>query len=137
MTVFDTDVLSYLLRRAPPAGLIRRLASLPAEQQATTAINAAELLYGAHRVHDPSRLLDAMRRMLWPNLRVLVFDWEAAQVHGQLRAELEAAGRVVSEPDLRIASICLRHGARLATGNLRHFASIPGLEAEDWLAPHR
>jgi predicted nucleic acid-binding protein len=137
MTVFDTDVLSYLLRRAPPAGLIRRLASLPVEQQATTAVNAAELLYGAHHASAPGRLLEAMQRMLWPHLRVLAFDWEAAQVHGKLRAELEAAGRVVSEPDLRIASICLRHGARLATGNLRHFAAIPGLEVDDWLAPYR
>jgi predicted nucleic acid-binding protein len=137
MTVFDTDVLSYLIRRNPPASLVRRLASLPAEQQATTAIHAAELLYGAHRVSDPSRLLEAMRRMLWPNLRVLAFDWEAAQIHGKLRAELEAAGRIVSEPDLRIASICLRHQAHLATGNLRHFTGIPGLKAEDWLAPYR
>jgi predicted nucleic acid-binding protein len=137
VVVFDTDVLSFVLRRSPPAGLIRRLASLPPEAQATTSITVAELVYGAHRTADPTRLLQAMRELLWPNLRVLAFDAEAAHIHGRLRADLEAAGTCVSEPDLRIASICLRHGARLATGNLRHFKSVPGLQVDDWLSAHR
>ena len=137
MIVFDTDVLSYVLRRSPPAGLIRRLASVPPASQATTAINVAELVYGAHRLPDPGPLLEAMDSLLWPNLRVLAYDEPAARLHGELRARLEAQGRGVSEPDLRIASICLRHEARLATGNLRHFQPIPDLEAEDWLADHR
>lgn len=137
MIVFDTDVLSFFLRRSPPAGLIRRLASLAPASQATTAINVAELAYGAQRMRDPAPLLESMDRLLWPNLQVLAFEERAAHIHGKLRASLESRGRAVSEPDLRIASICLRHDARLATGNLRHFLSIPGLDAEDWLSEHR
>jgi tRNA(fMet)-specific endonuclease VapC len=74
---------------------------------------------------------------VWPNLRVLGFDLESARNYGELRAELERAGTPVSEPDLRIGAICIRHQATLATGNLRHFARIPRLDAQDWLAPYR
>ena len=55
----------------------------------------------------------------------------------KLRARLERARTAAAEPDLRIAAVCLRHDATLATGNLRHFERLPGLRAEDWLAEFR
>ena len=39
------------------------------------------------------------------------------------------------EPDLQIAAIALRHRLTVVTGNIRHFAGIPGLKVENWLAP--
>ncbi|MDP9373953.1 MAG: type II toxin-antitoxin system VapC family toxin, partial [Chloroflexota bacterium] len=53
--------------------------------------------------------------------------------YGTLRAELEAAGTPLAEPDLRIASIALTHDLTLVTGNLRHFGRISGLAVENWL----
>lgn len=43
----DTDVISAVLKPAPPLHLIRRLAVIPAECQFTTAITVGELIYGA------------------------------------------------------------------------------------------
>jgi predicted nucleic acid-binding protein len=137
MVVFDTDVISYVMRRAPPPSLIRRLAALDPVEQATTSITAGELLYGAHRSHRTEHLLAQLEALVWPNIRVLPFDHAAAKVYGRLRAEIERAGRPVAEPDLRIGSICVSNGARLATGNVRHFKKIPGLTVEDWLADLR
>jgi tRNA(fMet)-specific endonuclease VapC len=64
---------------------------------------------------------------------VLSFDVSAAAVYGPLRAQLEAAGRPLAEPDLRIASIALARGLTLVTGNVRHFERVPGLQVESWL----
>ncbi len=106
-------------------------------EQATTSITLGELVYGAHRSPRPEYYLDRLKELLLPNLRILAFDQRAAEVYGESRADLEKIGRPVAEPDLRIGSICLRHAATLATGNLRHYGKIPGLEVEDWLAPYR
>ena len=137
MIVFDTDVISYVLRPSPPAGLIRRVADIEPDDQATTSVTAGELVYGAWRSSRPEHFLTALRDRVWPNLRVLSFDLAAAQIYGRLRAELERDGTPMAEPDLRIAAICLRNGATLATGNLRHFERVPDLRAEDWLAEYR
>jgi tRNA(fMet)-specific endonuclease VapC len=135
--VFDTDVLSYVLRRDPPAGLLRKIAEIDPLDQATTSITLGELVYGAHRSERPDHFMSRLKELLIPNLRVLAFDRRAAEVYGKVRAGLEKTGRPVAEPDLRIASICLCRDAALATGNLRHYKRIPGLKSEDWLEPFR
>ncbi len=137
MIVFDTDVISYVLRPAPPAGLIRRVADVDPDEQAITAVTAGELVDGAWRSSRPEHFLAALRDRVWPNIRVLSFDLSAAMIYGRLRADLERDGTPMAEPDLRIAAICLRHDATLATGNLRHFERVPDLRVEDWLADYR
>lgn len=65
---------------------------------------------------------------------ILPFDKAAAKVYGPLRARLESEGRPLAEPDLRIACIALSRELTLVTGNLRHFARVPDLSVENWLA---
>jgi tRNA(fMet)-specific endonuclease VapC len=130
---FDTDVLSATMRRDPSLPLIRRLAQVPAPEQFTTAITMGELLYGASR-RDSARLNRQVRELIRGALTVLPFDESAAEVYGPLRARLEAEGRPLDEPDLRIASIALSRDLTLVTANVRHFARIPGLKVENWLA---
>lgn len=137
MIVFDTDVLSYVLRRDPPAGLLRKIAEIDPADQATTSITIGELVYGAHRSKRPGHFMRRLREMLFPNLRVLAFDRKAAEAYGVVRAALEKTGRPVAEPDLRIASICLCQDASLATGNVRHYKKVPELKVDDWLKSYR
>jgi tRNA(fMet)-specific endonuclease VapC len=132
MYCFDTDVLSAVLRREPPLPLLRRLAQLPASEQATTTITLGELLYGAAR-RGSEQLVRRVREVLQLAAVILPFDAEAAEVYGPLRAELERQGRRLGEPDLRIASIALSRELTLVTGNVRHFARVPGLAVENWL----
>jgi len=129
----DTDVLSALLRRDPPLKLVRRLATLPPAEQCTTAITMGELLYGVVRRASPALSARVEALILSAGL-VLPFDEPAARTYGSLRAELEGAGRRLAEPDLRIASIALSRDATLVTGNVRHFARVPELRVENWLA---
>lgn len=121
------------MRRDPSLPLIRRLAQVPPSEQFTTAITMGELLYGAAR-RDSAKLNRQVRDLIRGALTVLPFDEPAAEVYGTLRARLEAEGRRIDEPDMRIASIALSRDLILVTGNVRHFARVPDLTVENWLA---
>jgi len=108
------------------------LASVPPEHQFTTAISAGELLYGAARRGNPG-LSERVRQVLSMAIAILPFDMAAAEVYAEIRSQLEARGRRLDEPDLRIASIVLAGGLTLVTGNVRHFGRVPGLMVENWL----
>lgn len=131
MIVVDTDVLSELMRTRPSPVLVARLERVPVGEQATTAITLGEIAYGARKV-GKSELYDRAVGLL-RGVRVLDFDRIAAERYGALRAQLERAGLRLADPDLRIAGIVVAHGATLVSGNLRHFARVPGLVVEDWL----
>jgi predicted nucleic acid-binding protein len=133
MFLFDTDALSQILKPTPSSPFLARLAAVPSEQQFTSAITVGEMVYGAHRSPTPERWLRLAQERLWPNMRVLPFDRSAAETYGRLRAALEKAGTPLAEPDLRIASIALTNDLTVVTGNVRHFARVPGLRVENWL----
>ena len=133
MYCFDTDVLSVLTKHAPPPGLIRRLGAIRPEEQCTTAINVAELLYGAAKRGGRS-LQDRVRRAIAHAGPAYPFDVDAAEIYGSLRARLEGEGRRLDEPDLRIASIALARDLTFVTGNEKHFKRVPELRVENWLA---
>ena len=122
------------MRRQPSLPLIRRLAQIPPPEQFTTAITMGELLYGAAR-RDSEGLRRQVRELIQGALTVLPFDELAAEVYGSLRAKLEAEGRRLDEPDMRIASIALSRDLTLVTGNVRHFDRVPDLSVENWLDP--
>jgi tRNA(fMet)-specific endonuclease VapC len=132
MYCLDTDVVSAVMRADPPLAVVRRLAVVPPEEQCTTAVTLGELLYGAAK-RGSAKLERRVREVVLNAISVLPFDDQAATVYGPLRARLESEGRRLAEPDLRIASIALVHEATLVTGNLRHFARVPGLTVENWL----
>lgn len=129
--LFDTDVISGLLRASVMTKLHRQIARVPARQQCTTTITLAELSYGAHKVGKID--LYARVRTILNDLEILTFDVAAAEEYGPLRARLEKKGLKLDEADLRIASIARVHGCTLVTGNVRHFARVEDLEVENWL----
>jgi tRNA(fMet)-specific endonuclease VapC len=135
MYLFDTDVLSNVVKKAPSAILLARLADLPADMQFTSSINAAEIHYGAARSGHREEILKAFEEKVFSGLTILPFDEGSAKVYGPLKAGLERKGTVRSEPDLRIAAIAIQHRLILVTGNVRHFEAVPGLRFEDWINP--
>lgn len=133
MYLFDTDTLSNLVKKTPSSALLTRLADVQKKDQFTTAITVGEMVYGAYKSNRPPYFLDKLDRLLLPKLTVLPFDEFAAREYGMLRATLEKEGTPISEPDLRIASICLTRDLTLITGNLSHFSWLPGLRVENWM----
>jgi predicted nucleic acid-binding protein len=101
-----------------------------------TAITIAELRYGALRLPDGRRrvsLIAAIDALVaGARDRVLAFDAAAAEVAGRLRAEREAAGKIISTEDTMIAAICLSRGYELATRNVRDFADTSLVLHDPW-----
>lgn len=105
------------------------------EEVFISVVSASELLHGVHRASDArrrSRRLAFVEALL-DAIPVLAIDLATARSHAQLWAELVQRGRMIGVHDSWLAAACLAHGLRLATGNLRDFARVPGLEVEEWL----
>jgi hypothetical protein len=68
---------------------------------------------------------------------LLVLDAAAAvgKSFGERRGSLLDAGTLVPEMDLLIAGTAIVHGLIPITHNVRDFAVVPGLLAQDWLLP--
>ena len=137
MYLFDSDVLSQLAKKRRPEILMTKLAGTPLAAQFTSAVNVAEIYYGIFRIKDQEndrrRLLEFFEGLVFPRLTILPFDEESARTYARLKSELERKGRPRFESDLQIAAIALRNRLTVITGNVRHFAGIPGLKVENWL----
>jgi len=132
--LFDTDTISAVLRPRPDLAVARRLATVPADQQFTSAITLGELLFGAFR-KERTDLLERIQAIA-DTVPVLPFNEAAARTYAELRTELERRGTPLAEPDLRIAAIARTFKLVLVTGNERHFRRVPDLAVENWLEPH-
>ncbi|TAK21897.1 MAG: type II toxin-antitoxin system VapC family toxin [Chloroflexota bacterium] len=129
--LFDTDMLSAVLRRTPDLAVLRRVATVPPDEQYMSAVSLGELLYGARRIHRAD--LEEAIVLLARRVAIIPFDAVVADTFATLRVGLERAGTPVAEPDLRIAATAVSSALTLVTGNVRHFAHIPGLAMENWL----
>jgi len=133
MYLFDTDILSNIIKKMPDPVLLSRIAATPGEHQHTTTITVGELAYGAHKSDKPDYFMEKLKKIILPQVIVLNFDEESALIYGKTRAQLEKKGVSLSEPDLRIASISMRNNLILVTGNRAHFSRIKDLAIENWL----
>lgn len=124
MILLDTDVLVNLRRKHPP--LVDQLERLweEGEELGTTSLNAAEFLRGGHGDHE--RL--AMTVEVLEGLNEVPFGPRAARRFGRLMDQLDRAGAPVPVVDGMIAAVALEEGARVMTGNVRHFERVAGLE---------
>ncbi len=133
MYLFDTDVLTTVLKPRPPKGLLDKLAKVPASQQFTSTITISEIVYGVHKSDRVDHHLRNLETLLLPAVNVLDFDAKAAYIAGEMRAYLEAKGTPLTFADLQIAAIARANDLTLVTGNEKHFARLPDLRIENWL----
>jgi tRNA(fMet)-specific endonuclease VapC len=133
MYLFDTDVLSNIVKANPSEMLLKKLGKLPKESQYTSAINIGEIYYGANRSSRRDQIIKAFIERVFPNVNIVSFDETSGKLFGELKVNLEKQGIVCSEPDLRIASIAIQHDLILITGNTKHFKQIPDLSIENWI----
>jgi predicted nucleic acid-binding protein len=125
--LFDTDAISELLKPRPARGYVRWLAAVPREDQFTSAVVVGELFKGAFGSSAAVRHLANIEKRVLPALTVLSYDVPAARVYGQIRAQLESAGRPLADADLQIAATALLHDLELVTGNVKQFMRVPRL----------
>ncbi|QTA79218.1 PIN domain-containing protein [Desulfonema limicola] len=133
MYLFDTDVITNILKKKPSQTLLNRLKNIRQEDQFITVITVAEIVYGAEKSRQPEYHLKNLEAILLPAVSVLDFDIKAAYIAGNIRAGLEKAGMRLAWADIQIAAIAMSHEITLITGNIKHFARVAGLKIENWL----
>jgi tRNA(fMet)-specific endonuclease VapC len=133
MFLFDTDVITNVLKKKPSARLLKRLAGVPMSEQFISTITVSEIVYGAVKSERADYHLSNLEKILLPSVNVVGFDSKAAYVCGQLRAELERKGQSLDLADLEIAAIAIANEFVLVTGNTKHFQRIQVLRIENWL----
>jgi predicted nucleic acid-binding protein len=135
--LFDTDAISEVLRPRPAPPYLRWLSQVPRAEQFTSAVVVGELYKGAFRSPNRERHLEGIEKFVLPAVTVLPYDVAAARLFGEIQATLSVRGRTVADADLQIAATAILHGLEVVTGNVRHFARIPGLRVHRALADAR
>ena len=114
------------------SAVAQKLITVPLSDIFLCHIVKAELYYGAYKSQRQVYNLATIERFCAP-FQLLVFDSEAADVYGQLRADLERKGSPIGPNDLIIAATAVRYNMILVTNNAREFGRVSRLQMEDWL----
>ena len=133
MYLFDTDIISNIVRKKPSPYLIERLRVIPPEIQYISTITVGELVYGAFKSDRKEKHLEQLNNKLLPLVQLIPFDDREAFIYGEIRSALERRRMPLSDTDLMIASTALANDLVLITGNERHFTRINDLQVENWL----
>ncbi|MDR1966037.1 MAG: type II toxin-antitoxin system VapC family toxin [Synergistaceae bacterium] len=128
--MLDTDICSYIIRDRPPR---LKKAFLEHEKDAVciSAVTYAELLYGLEK--KPSEKLERDISEFVILVKIVDWNYAAAQKYAKIRHYLTANGRVISDFDMQIAAAALAMNAKLITNNKKHFGMVPELALADWL----
>ena len=139
MIVFDTNVVSELMRHEPAAEVVAWADRQYDDEVFLTAVTLAELLFGIARLPDGRRrttLAESLEGMVNDDFdnRVVAFDAIAAVHYADIAARRERAGQPISTADAQIAAICRSLDAVLATRNVDDFTET-GIDVVDpWTA---
>ena len=133
MYLFDTDIITTILKPKPSRWLIERLSFIPEKDQYISTITISEIVYGAMKSHRQEYHLKNLEEILLPAVNIAGFDTKAGYICGRLRADLEKKGQPLPLADLEIAAIAIAGNFTLVTGNLKHFTRIDDLKIENWL----
>lgn len=111
--------------------LKQKLDNISISEIAVCSVVKGELFYGAMRSANPERNLKLQEEFI-NQFVSLHFDDQAAEIFGNIRAQLTTQGTPIGAYDLQIAAIALAHNLILVTHNTREFSRIPELQLEDW-----
>jgi tRNA(fMet)-specific endonuclease VapC len=129
--MLDTNVISDLIKN-PKGKAAKRIARIGEDNICTSIIVAAELRYGCAK-KGSERLLKSVEDLL-AEIDVLPFESPADVEYGNIRSELENAGKPIGANDFLIAAHATAVNATIVTANVDEFKRVRGLKVENWLA---
>ena len=127
--MLDTNICIHVMKTYPPE-LLDKFNAL-AERLCISSITLGELHYGAENSARRRENLTAIEHFT-ARLEVLPFGARAAMHYGQLRAELERLGTPCGPHDTQIGGHARSEGLIVVSSNMREFARMPGIRAENW-----
>lgn len=127
--LFDSTVLIDLLRKKP--GAVARLARLQdaGDTPWVCAVSVEEITRGLRPSEDDDVIA------LFEGLEVAPLGIPEGRLAGFWRRSFARRGKTLSQADCLIAAAAVGIGARLATGNLRHFP-MRSIDIDHWPVGH-
>lgn len=123
----DTDILiDYLRGPSEEAMKLFEAALAKGVILATTCINAYEIWLGAFLSPKPEEKASLVAEFL-TKLVILDLDYGAAVEAARIMAMLRRKGMMIDVRGLLAGSIAKENGIPMITGNVKHYARIPGL----------
>ena len=129
--MLDTNVISELMKN-PRGKAAKRIARVGEDNICTSIIVAAELRYGCAK-KGSERLLKSVEDLL-AEIDVLPFESPTDAEYGNIRSELENAGKPIGANDFLIAAHAMAVNATVVTANIDEFKRVRGLKVENWLS---
>ncbi len=130
MNCLDTDLLIAILRGNKEAACLVDVLDEQANQ-ATTAVNAFELFFGAYLSERKNDNIREAQKLI-ERLEVIPLDASGAERAGEILSELVSKGEQIDFKDALIAGIALENDLTVLTRNQTHFNRIKGLKTKKW-----
>ena len=130
--MLDTNIISELARR-PRGSVGQKINEVKSDRVCISIITAAELRYGVEK--KKSEKLRRQIETILKAIKVQPFDVPADIAYGEIRANLEARGKLIGPNDLLLAAHACASNSVFVTANLREFDRVPGLTVENWITP--
>lgn len=128
--MLDTNACIAVMNERP-AKVKTQLLKVPVETVGISAISLYELKYGVYKSEHSLRNQKTLGTFC-RYVRIHPWDEECADVAGQLRADLERAGKLIGPHDLLIAAHAIVMDATLVTANVREFKRVRNLNVVNW-----
>ena len=109
-----------------------RAARIAKSQLFLSTIVIHELWFGVSNSERLSWNATVLRKFISQGFVTLDFTDRDAELAGQIRATLRAAGTPIGAYDTLIAGQALARGLTLVTANTREFSRVEGLKLVDW-----
>ena len=132
--LIDTDWVIDYLKGVP--SVVAQLQAVANEGLAISVISLAELYEGVYGSGNADQHLQGLGQFLG-FVSVVGLDDAVCRAFGQYRHRLRQRGQLIDNFDLLIAATSLTYQLTLVTGNLRHYARIPGLQIAQFAQPSR
>ncbi|MDJ0727501.1 MAG: type II toxin-antitoxin system VapC family toxin [Prochloraceae cyanobacterium] len=129
--LLDTNICIYIIKQKPPT-VLSKFNNYKVGDIGISTITVAELQYGVHKSARPTKNKEALEQFLLP-LEIVEFDRAAANIYGEIRANLEKAGTPIGAMDMLIAAAAIANDLILVSNNIKEFTRIPELKLENWV----
>jgi tRNA(fMet)-specific endonuclease VapC len=129
--LLDTNTCIYIIKKKP-IEIFEKFSQINLGEIAISSISVAELEYGVSKSQFVEQNKLALFNFLLP-LEILPYTQIATRFYGELRSNLENAGKVIGSMDMLIASQALSLNLTLVTNNMKEFSRIRTLKLENWV----
>ena len=128
MIVLDTNVVSEVMSGLPSSPVLPWIAAHSGVDLRITVITAMEISYGLSRL--PTGRKKDQLAAAWDTVvdswaaKFLTIDLDTSRLAGEVQGLCSRAGRPIPLADALISATTLRHGASLATRNIKDFEGL-------------